>query len=80
MYMQHSMGEDNNSVQNNNYKGIQGHAVNDLKFIGPLEIKFVAPMPKQTETTSKHFLHDLTCDIENCHFGPLRPNFGDGKF
>ena len=29
--------------------------VYDLKFVGPLELKFVAPMPEQFKTTTMHF-------------------------
>ena len=29
--------------------------VYDLKFVGPLEFKLVAPMPEQLKTTSMHF-------------------------
>ncbi len=33
----------------------EGFIVYDLKFVGPLEFGFVAPMPEQLKTTTMHF-------------------------
>ena len=48
--------------------------VYDLKFVGPLEIKFAAPMPEQTKTTTMHFLDDSRKKtLANFSLGLLTP-------
>ncbi len=38
------------------FKSKSVHLVYDLKSVGALEIKFVAPIPEQIATTTMHFL------------------------